>query len=153
MNLSSHLANFDIVYYDFAGQARTEISWITRSKYAKWEEIFIPDYVTWSAPLWPQDWLTPPLACVGPRREREGGSMAGSSAAAAVVGMEESDSTCQLLILGTPPSDRERQTVKGGRSDRRAELLSSIFLFCQKWRANKILIRLYDLVCYSSSQV
>ena len=26
MNLSSHLANFDIVYYDFAGQARTEIS-------------------------------------------------------------------------------------------------------------------------------
>ena len=35
--------------------------------------------------------------------------MAGSSAAAAVVGMEESDSTCQLLILGTPPSDRERE--------------------------------------------
>lgn len=40
--------------------------------------------------------------------------MAGSAAAAAVVGMEESDSTCQLLILGTPPSDRQRegQTVE-----------------------------------------
>ena len=47
--------------------------------------------------------------------------MAGSAsaaAAAAIVGMEESDSTCQLLILGTPPSDRERQTVRGGRQKR-----------------------------------
>ena len=62
--------------------------------------------------------------------------MAGSSAAAAVVGMEESDSTCQLLILGTPPSDRERERERErerpsrqgrgeGTSDR-AELLSSI---------------------------
>ena len=58
--------------------------------------------------------------------------MAGSSAAAAVVGMEESDSTCQLLILGTPPSDRERERERPSRQGRgegtsdRAELLSSI---------------------------
>ena len=41
--------------------------------------------------------------------------MAGSSAAAAVVGMEESDSTCQLLILGTTPSDRERERERDRR--------------------------------------
>ena len=26
MNISPHFANFDVVYYDFTGQARTEIS-------------------------------------------------------------------------------------------------------------------------------
>ena len=44
MNISPHLANFDFVYYDFAGQERTEISWTTMSENAKWGEIFIPGY-------------------------------------------------------------------------------------------------------------
>ena len=43
LNISFHFANFDVVYYDFAGQARTEISWTTTSKNAKWDEIFSPD--------------------------------------------------------------------------------------------------------------
>ena len=34
-DISSHFANFNVVYYDFAGQARTEISWTTRSENEK----------------------------------------------------------------------------------------------------------------------
>ena len=37
-DISSHFANFDVVYYDFARQARTKISWTTASENAKWEK-------------------------------------------------------------------------------------------------------------------
>ena len=39
----AHFANFDVVYYDFARQARTKISWTTASENAKWEKISGPD--------------------------------------------------------------------------------------------------------------